>query len=164
MRWICISTLRAWSSCRQMLAVSASACVLMLRNPLHCRLLLLCVLHCLAVMPSCLLRVPHTAMVGIKPSACVACTCYLQVFVLLLALLIGLLPKCSVLVVYVCWSSPGCFQDHCSATMKSSMVDCWSQLCCKALCCTHFCPLAIMLSPRRLCWGGCWEGCSLPDR
>ena len=23
------------------------------------------------------------------------------------------------------------------------MVDCWSQLCCKALCCTHFCPLAI---------------------
>ena len=30
---------------------------------------------------------------------------------------VGLLPKCSLLL-FVCWNSPGCFQDHGSATMK----------------------------------------------
>ena len=42
---------------------------------------------------------------------------------------VGLLPKCSLLLLV--WSSPGCFQDHCSATMKRFTAVC-CLYCCSA--------------------------------
>ena len=44
---------------------------------------------------------------------------------------VGFLPKCSLLL-FVCWSSPGCCLDHCSATMKRLFKAACCVCCCSA--------------------------------
>ena len=82
---------------------------------LHHLLLLRALLRSMLVLPLSLLS-PSTEVVEIKPSASVACFVACFGFCAL-CVWIELLPKLLCFVDCLCWSSPGCFQDHCSATM-----------------------------------------------
>ena len=64
---------------------------------------------------------------------------------LLLQLLLRVPPQCSGIKPSACWSSPGCFQNHRSATMKSFKAAILS-LCCSC-CCAHCFDCAVGLSP-----------------
>ena len=92
-----------------------------------------------------LLRVPHTLELGSNPLAFLHFTrsVLLNLFPLSRCCTrglccVGLLPKCSLLLLV--WSSPGCFQDHCSATMKR-----FKAVCC--LCCCSARLLSVGLGP-----------------
>ena len=74
-------------SCHRMLVVSASACALLQVHLLSLFLLLELPLHVVHMSPP-LLKVPHAAIVGIKPS-CLLCT---------VLFCVGLLPCSSVCV------------------------------------------------------------------
>ena len=75
-----------------------------------CHLSLLRVPHTLELGPSPLLSFMRSLLLNLFPFPC---CCIRGLFC------VGLLPKChQVPLVVVCWSSPGCFQDHCSATMR----------------------------------------------
>ena len=97
MLWICISIPRMLHSCHRMLVVSASACAL-LQVPLLTLLLLLELQLPVVRMSPPLLKVPHTAIVGIKPSLFAVCS----------VSVLGCYP-----IALLRSSCPGCFQVCC---------------------------------------------------
>ena len=118
--------------------------------------------------PACchlsLLRVPHTLELGSNPLAFLHFTrsVLLNLFPLSRCCTrglccVGLLPKCSLLLLFV-WSSPGCFQDHCSVTMKR-----FTAVCCLCCCSARLLSVGLgpVVTPGRLkaCWTRmpCWH-------
>ena len=104
----CISILQMLSSCHRMLVVSASACALLQVHLLFLLLLLELPLPVAHMSPP-LLKVPHAAIVGIKPS----------LFVVYSLFVLGCYP---IALLVLSW--PECFQVcccHCCcpATMKN---------------------------------------------
>ena len=60
-------------------------------------------------------------------------------------------PQCSGIKPSSCWSSPGCFQDHCSATMKRFRQLCWINVAADAVRSHSFVLLANSLR-LKACW------------
>ena len=146
------------NSFRRMLVVSASVCVL--------RQSLLWLLHLLRLVFLCCGQLPLFAVES-PPHSCSwdqalsfvtrclllvlfssSCCCNYGVW--------GCYPRapCCVARYCCCWSSPGCFQDHCSATMKRFKAATVVCLCCWS--CAHFCLLGT--GSRPTCWSKMLDG------
>ena len=125
MRRTCTSIPQLLHCFHRMLEVLTSAYVLMLGR----RLLMLLLCH--VPLPSLLSRVPHAMFSW--DQALFLCACCLSVC------LLGCYPRCCSCC--SCWSSPGCFQDQCSATMWKSrqlmLTLCCSCCCTRLLYCWH---------------------------